>query len=174
MRKGSIRLSGSCFRSAYNNNGHGYPSGQQPDRCTPEAGTDSQAPRLSYTVNSALIPRLPNILDMQAGIRVISDAVVETLAIRKAPTTPSPTDTLSDIASRQPSLPADTCGAKICTPPETSRSLTRSQGCKFSSSRYLKRSGTGKPPISRWSRRLAVTGKKTGAAQGRECSARIG
>jgi prepilin-type N-terminal cleavage/methylation domain-containing protein/prepilin-type processing-associated H-X9-DG protein len=70
-----------CFQSANNNNGYGYPPGQQADRCAPEAGTDNQAPRLSYTVNSALIPRLRNILDMNAGIRVISDAVVEAPAM---------------------------------------------------------------------------------------------
>ncbi len=74
-----------CFASANNNSGGGWPSGQQADRCAVTGSTppgvpqlngfiiDEQAPRISYTVNSAVIPRLRNIRDVnEGGIRVIS------------------------------------------------------------------------------------------------------
>lgn len=81
-----------CFASGNNNSGKGWPAGQQADRCpvggsTP-AGTlqvggfivDNQAPRLSYTVNSAVMPRLRNINDLNAGIKVISQSVVDNVS----------------------------------------------------------------------------------------------
>lgn len=73
-----------CFASADNNKGRGYPAGQQADRCavqgttvpgTPALGgfiVDDQVPRLSYTVNSAVMPRLRNILDLNAGVKTVS------------------------------------------------------------------------------------------------------
>lgn len=73
-----------CFASANNNSGRGFPGGQQPDRCpnggqvpgVPTVGgsiVDDQVPRISYTVNSLVIPRLRNILDQTVGgIRVVS------------------------------------------------------------------------------------------------------
>ncbi|MDX2064201.1 MAG: prepilin-type N-terminal cleavage/methylation domain-containing protein [Fimbriimonadaceae bacterium] len=75
-----------CFASANNNSGRGFPAGQQADRCAVSGDTppgtlqlngfiiDNQAPRLSYTVNSAVMPRARNILDLQAGVRVISQS----------------------------------------------------------------------------------------------------
>ena len=78
-----------CFAGSNNNGGFGFPGGQQADRCPAGGGTvpgtpvvggsivDDQAPRLSYTVNSAVIPRLRNILDQNAGVRVISQTVLE-------------------------------------------------------------------------------------------------
>lgn len=87
-----------CFWSGDNNSGAGAPGGQQADRC-PVSGAnaglvpanflrggvavDNQAPRLSYTVNSAVIPRLRNINDVNAGITVISQTVL-----------PSPSNTI--------------------------------------------------------------------------------
>jgi prepilin-type N-terminal cleavage/methylation domain-containing protein len=85
------RLAGhapTCFSSADNNSGKGWPGGQQPNRCPagdprvpPQfviggAIVDEQVPRLSYTVNSAVIPRLRNSGDMAAGIRVISQSAL--------------------------------------------------------------------------------------------------
>lgn len=82
-----------CFSSSDNNSGKGYPAGQQPDRCA--AGdprvpanyirggfiVDEQVPRLSYTVNSAVIPRMRNILDATVGgIHVISTGVLENVS----------------------------------------------------------------------------------------------
>ncbi len=72
-----------------NNRGQNAPAGQSPGTCTvfPPFTTsdDDQAPRLSYTVNSAVIPRLRNALDQAAGISVIStsalDAPSNTIAI---------------------------------------------------------------------------------------------
>ena len=73
-----------CFSSTDNNKGKGWPSGQQANRCPgtgfPNIGgniVDDQVPRLSYTVNSAVIPRLRNVLDQQAGIRVVSVNAVD-------------------------------------------------------------------------------------------------
>lgn len=77
-----------CFAGSDNNSGAGFPGGQQADRCP--AGdprvpaqwirggsiVDNQAPRLSYTVNSAVIPRMRNSADAAAGIRVISQTVL--------------------------------------------------------------------------------------------------
>jgi len=77
-----------CFASANNNGGKGFPSGQQADRCavsgntppgTPSLGgfiIDNQVPRLSYTVNSAVMPRARNINDLNAGVKVISQTVL--------------------------------------------------------------------------------------------------
>ncbi len=81
-----------CFASANNNSGRGFPGGQQPDRCpnggqvpgVPTVGgsiVDDQVPRLSYTVNSAVIPRLRNILDQTVGgIRVVSVTALDSPA----------------------------------------------------------------------------------------------
>ncbi|MFZ4508330.1 MAG: prepilin-type N-terminal cleavage/methylation domain-containing protein [Fimbriimonas sp.] len=69
-----------CFSSADNNKGYGFPAGQQADRCGGGSIVDDQAPRLSYTVNSALIPRLRNVLDQNAGIRVISQTAVDNVS----------------------------------------------------------------------------------------------
>ena len=81
-----------CYASANNNSGAGAPSGQRPDQCA--AGdprvpaqfvvngfiVDQQAPRLSYTVNSAVIPRLRNSADAAAGISVISQTALPSVA----------------------------------------------------------------------------------------------
>ncbi|MCX7799100.1 MAG: prepilin-type N-terminal cleavage/methylation domain-containing protein [Fimbriimonadales bacterium] len=82
-----------CFSSANNNSGKGWPSGQQADRCPVGGNTppgvpqlngfivDLQAPRLSYTVNSAVMPRLRNIRDVvEGGIKVISQSTVENVS----------------------------------------------------------------------------------------------
>ncbi|MFQ3669818.1 MAG: hypothetical protein SNJ61_13160, partial [Fimbriimonadaceae bacterium] len=82
-----------CFASANNNSGRGWPTGQQADRCpvggstppgTPQLGgfiVDDQAPRISYTVNSAVMPRLRNIRDVtEGGIKVISQSTVENVS----------------------------------------------------------------------------------------------
>lgn len=87
-----------CFASADNNSGKGFPAGQQADRCP--AGdprvpadfvrggfiVDAQVPRLSYTVNSAVMPRARNVRDLtEGGIHVISqnqlDSVSNTIVI---------------------------------------------------------------------------------------------
>ena len=78
-----------CFASANNNSGRGWPGGQQADRCAVTGNTppgvpqlngfiiDEQAPRISYTVNSAVMPRLRNIDDQTlGGIKVISQTVL--------------------------------------------------------------------------------------------------
>jgi len=78
-----------CFASANNNGGKGWPGGQQADRCAVNANTppsatviggfivDNQAPRLSYTVNSAVMPRARNIADLTVGgIKVISQTTL--------------------------------------------------------------------------------------------------
>lgn len=86
-----------CFASGNNNQGKGFPAGQQADRCpvqgttvpgTPAIGgfiVDDQAPRLSYTANSAVLPRLRNVLDQNAGVKVVSttelDSPSNTIAI---------------------------------------------------------------------------------------------
>jgi len=82
-----------CFSSANNNSGKGWPAGQQADRCpvggstppgVPQLGgfiVDDQVPRLSYTVNSAIMPRLRNVRDVQeGGIHVISQSTVENVS----------------------------------------------------------------------------------------------
>ncbi|MFX8270423.1 hypothetical protein ABTL25_20290, partial [Acinetobacter baumannii] len=55
---------------------------------TPAIGgfiVDDQAPRLSYTANSAVLPRLRNVLDQNAGVKVVSttelDSPSNTIAI---------------------------------------------------------------------------------------------
>lgn len=81
-----------CFSSADNNSGKGGPAGQSANRCA--AGdprvpankviggfiVDDQAPRLSYTVNSAVIPRLRNSLDQAAGVQVVSQTQLENIS----------------------------------------------------------------------------------------------
>ncbi|MCG9894663.1 MAG: prepilin-type N-terminal cleavage/methylation domain-containing protein [Fimbriimonadaceae bacterium] len=81
-----------CFATANNNSGKGFPGGQQGDRCpvnsdvpgVPSLGgfiIDDQVPRLSYTVNSAVMPRLRNIRDVQeGGIRVISTTSLDNVS----------------------------------------------------------------------------------------------
>jgi prepilin-type N-terminal cleavage/methylation domain-containing protein len=82
-----------CFSSADNNSGKGWPGGQSADRC-PDSGdprtngrvvggsiVDDQAPRLSYTVNSAVIPRLRNIRDInEGGIAVVSQSALDAVS----------------------------------------------------------------------------------------------
>jgi prepilin-type N-terminal cleavage/methylation domain-containing protein/prepilin-type processing-associated H-X9-DG protein len=58
------------------NAGFGWATGQTRAACNAGAW-DDQAPRLSYTVNSALIPRLRNQPDINRGISVVADAAVE-------------------------------------------------------------------------------------------------
>jgi prepilin-type N-terminal cleavage/methylation domain-containing protein len=89
------KLSGhapTCFASANNNSGKGWPGGQQADRCpvnadTPPSATvvngfivDEQAPRVSYTVNSAVMPRARNIADLGAGVKVISQTTLDSIS----------------------------------------------------------------------------------------------
>jgi prepilin-type N-terminal cleavage/methylation domain-containing protein/prepilin-type processing-associated H-X9-DG protein len=66
-----------CFASANRNSGAGWPDGQQADRCSGGAIIDSQAPRISYTANSAVLPRFRNTLDEQAGVRVVPEGDIE-------------------------------------------------------------------------------------------------
>ncbi len=67
-----------------NNRGQGAPSGQVSATCTVFApfttSDDEQAPRISYTVNSAIIPRLRNVLDQNAGVHVISTTELENVS----------------------------------------------------------------------------------------------
>lgn len=78
-----------CFWNGDNNSGAGIPAGQQANVCT--AGrpdlvpgqfirggivVDNQAPRLSYTVNSAVIPRYRNIADVTRGISLVSQTAL--------------------------------------------------------------------------------------------------
>jgi prepilin-type N-terminal cleavage/methylation domain-containing protein len=81
-----------CFSSSDNNSGAGIPGGQQANVCA--AGNpnvpaewirggvvvDQQVPRISYTVNSALIPRLRNINDVNRGIAVVSQTTVDNVS----------------------------------------------------------------------------------------------
>ena len=81
-----------CFSSADNNSGRGVPSGQAANQCTANpsivppnfvrggAIVDDQVPRLSYTVNSAVIPRLRNINDVNRGIAVVSQTALDSVA----------------------------------------------------------------------------------------------
>jgi|694.fasta_scaffold140267_3 prepilin-type N-terminal cleavage/methylation domain-containing protein len=78
-----------CFSSSDNNSGAGIPSGQQANVCstiTPLVPSsfvrggvvvDEQVPRISYTVNSAVIPRLRNINDVNRGISVVSSSFLD-------------------------------------------------------------------------------------------------
>jgi prepilin-type N-terminal cleavage/methylation domain-containing protein/prepilin-type processing-associated H-X9-DG protein len=75
----SDRLGGhapTCFSSATNNGGFGYPDGQLADQCGGGSIVDDQAPRLSYTANSAVLPRFRNILDQNSGVQVVPDALI--------------------------------------------------------------------------------------------------
>jgi prepilin-type N-terminal cleavage/methylation domain-containing protein len=81
-----------CFSSADNNSGAGYPGGQAADVCA--AGdprvppqfvrggvvVDDQAPRITYTVNSAVVPRLRNSRDQARGISVVSQSSLDNVA----------------------------------------------------------------------------------------------
>lgn len=82
-----------CFSSSDNNSGAGVPPGQQANVCTtintglvpPEyirggVVVDEQVPRISYTVNSSVIPRLRNIGDVNRGIAVVSQTALDNIA----------------------------------------------------------------------------------------------
>ena len=78
-----------CYASANNNSGAGAPPGQNANICAagfpgaPASGGfifDEQVPRLSYTVNSAVIPRLRNITDVARGITVVSQTALDSPA----------------------------------------------------------------------------------------------
>jgi len=77
-----------CFDTTSNNQGAGFPSGQGTAPCTAYPGSqivngrvqDYQAPRLSYTVNSAVIPRLRNQFDLAAGIRTVSQTSLDSVS----------------------------------------------------------------------------------------------
>ncbi len=77
-----------CFDTTSNNQGFGIPAGQGTAACTAYPGSqivngrvqDYQVNRLSYTVNSALIPRLRNRLDQAAGISVVSQTQLDNVS----------------------------------------------------------------------------------------------
>ncbi len=81
-----------CFSSADNNSGAGIPSGQAANVCatpTPlvppqfvRGGVivDDQVPRISYTVNSAIIPRHRNIGDVNRGISLVSQTALDNVS----------------------------------------------------------------------------------------------
>jgi prepilin-type N-terminal cleavage/methylation domain-containing protein len=82
-----------CFWSGDNNSGAGIPSGQAPDRCTASRPdlvpsqfirggfvVDQQVPRVSYTVNSAVIPRYRNIGDANRGISIVSQTALNNVS----------------------------------------------------------------------------------------------
>ena len=80
-----------CFSSANNNNGAGFPGGQLANQCpvnatvpnAPSVGgfiVDNQAPRLSYTANSAVMPRLRNVLDQNAGVHTVSTTQLDNVS----------------------------------------------------------------------------------------------
>jgi len=81
-----------CFSSADNNSGRGAPGGQAPNLCTAGialvppnfvrggAIVDEQVPRISYTVNSAVIPRYRNIGDVNRGISLISQTALDSVS----------------------------------------------------------------------------------------------
>lgn len=81
-----------CFSSADNNSGKGAPGGQSPNICTANpsivppnfvrggAIVDEQVPRISYTVNSAVIPRYRNIGDANRGINLVSQTALDSVA----------------------------------------------------------------------------------------------
>ena len=64
-----------CFTG--NNLGAGFPEGQLPDKCTVTGIQDDQAPRISYTANSAILPRYRNINDANAGVSLVPEADIE-------------------------------------------------------------------------------------------------
>jgi len=66
-----------CFASAGNNGGFGWPDGQTPDQCGGGSIVDDQAPRLSYTANSAVLPRFRNVLDQNSGVQVVADSLID-------------------------------------------------------------------------------------------------
>jgi prepilin-type N-terminal cleavage/methylation domain-containing protein len=81
-----------CFSSADNNSGAGFPGGQSPNVCTANPGivpanfvrggaiVDEQVPRISYTVNSIVIPRYRNIGDANRGISLVSQTALDSVA----------------------------------------------------------------------------------------------
>jgi prepilin-type N-terminal cleavage/methylation domain-containing protein len=81
-----------CFSSSDNNSGAGIPANNNPNVCpagsplTPpewiRGGSivDQQVPRLSYTVNGAVIPRLRNINDVNRGISVVSQTAIDNVS----------------------------------------------------------------------------------------------
>lgn len=81
-----------CFSSSDNNSGAGIPSGQAPNVCTnvnplvpPQfvrggVIVDDQVPRISYTVNSAVVPRYRNIGDVNRGISLVSQTSLDNVA----------------------------------------------------------------------------------------------
>lgn len=82
-----------CFSSADNNSGAGIPGGQAPNVCTnvntalvpPQfirggVVVDDQVPRISYTVNSGVIPRYRNIGDVNRGISLVSQTSLDNVA----------------------------------------------------------------------------------------------
>jgi prepilin-type N-terminal cleavage/methylation domain-containing protein len=81
-----------CYASADNNSGAGWPSGQAADRCADTGAVpgvpslngfiiDDQMPRVSYVANSAVMPRLRNIRDVnEGGIRVISTTSLDNVS----------------------------------------------------------------------------------------------
>jgi prepilin-type N-terminal cleavage/methylation domain-containing protein len=82
-----------CFASSDNNSGAGIPAGQAPDVCSASRPdlvpanyirggvvVDEQAPRISYTVNSAIIPRFRNIRDQDRGISIVSQTALNNVS----------------------------------------------------------------------------------------------
>ena len=81
-----------CFSSADNNSGAGAPGGQSPNVCTANpaivppqyvrggAIVDEQVPRISYTVNSLIIPRYRNIGDVNRGISLVSQTQLDNVS----------------------------------------------------------------------------------------------
>lgn len=81
-----------CFASVDNNSGAGAPGGQAPNLCTGNpslapanfvrggAIVDEQVPRISYTVNSAVIPRYRNIGDVNRGISLVSQTALDNVS----------------------------------------------------------------------------------------------
>ncbi|MBC8143513.1 MAG: DUF1559 domain-containing protein, partial [Armatimonadetes bacterium] len=67
-----------CFTG--NNLGAGFPEGQLPDKCTATGIQDDQAPRISYTANSTILPRYRNINDANAGVTLVPEAEIESPA----------------------------------------------------------------------------------------------
>jgi len=82
-----------CFTDFDNNSGAGIPAGQAPNRCTASRPdlvpgnfirggfvVDNQVPRISYTVNSAVIGRYRNIGDVNRGISITSQTALDNVA----------------------------------------------------------------------------------------------
>ncbi|MDX2064203.1 MAG: prepilin-type N-terminal cleavage/methylation domain-containing protein [Fimbriimonadaceae bacterium] len=82
-----------CFTDFDNNSGAGIPSNQAPNRCTASRPdlvpanfirggfvVDNQVPRISYTVNSAVIGRYRNIGDVNRGISITSQTALDNVS----------------------------------------------------------------------------------------------